>query len=91
MTLWDQGRRDRHEAWRRIRVLRSAPPALVRGDRGPLYSAALEQAQQQFSAAERVAVESRAINLFYGLSQAGRALACAYALPLSRTSSFITG
>ena len=79
MTFWDQGRRDRYDAWRRVRVLRSAPPAFVRGGRGPLYSAALEQAQQQFSAAERVAVESRAINLFYGLSQAGRALACAYA------------
>ena len=60
-------------------MLRSAAPALVHGERGPLYTAALEQAQQQFIAAERVAVESRAINLFYGLSQAGRALSCAYA------------
>jgi YaaC-like Protein len=43
------------------------------------YSAALEQAEQQFHAAARVATESRAINLFYGLAQAGRAVACAYA------------
>lgn len=36
---------------------------------------ALEQAQQQFAAAERIGYESRPLNLFYGLSQAGRALA----------------
>ncbi|WP_418606212.1 YaaC family protein [Georgenia sp. SUBG003] len=36
---------------------------------------ALEQAQQQFAAAERIGYESRPLNLFYGLSQAGRAIA----------------
>lgn len=36
---------------------------------------ALEQAQQQFAAAEKIGYESRPLNLFYGLSQAGRALA----------------
>lgn len=36
---------------------------------------ALEQAQQQFAAAGMIGYESRALNLFYGLSQAGRALA----------------
>jgi hypothetical protein len=38
---------------------------------------ALEQAQQQFSAAARIGYESRPLNLFYGLSQAGRAIAAA--------------
>lgn len=36
---------------------------------------ALEQAQQQFAAAELIGYESRPLNLFYGLSQAGRAIA----------------
>jgi hypothetical protein len=44
-----------------------------------MYAASLEQAEQQFHAAAQVTTESRAINLFYGVSQAGRAIACAYA------------
>jgi hypothetical protein len=51
----------------------------VNARRRATYAAALEQAEQQFHAAARVATESRAINLFYGLAQAGRAVACAYA------------
>jgi hypothetical protein len=79
MTLWDMARRDRVDSWRRIRSLRSHPPARVNADRRSTYAAALEQAEQQFTAAAQVATESRAINLFYGLSQAGRAIAGAYA------------
>lgn len=79
MTLWDMARRDRVDSWRRIRSLRSHPPSRVNADRRSTYAAALEQAEQQFDAAAQVATESRAINLFYGLSQAGRAIACAYA------------
>lgn len=79
LTWWDMARRGRAESWRRIRELRSRPPVSVERSRRTLFSAALEQAQQQFEAAEGIAVESRAINLFYGLSQAGRALACALA------------
>lgn len=41
---------------------------------------ALEQAQQQFAAAERIGYESRPLNLFYGLSQAGRAIAAGSSL-----------
>lgn len=38
---------------------------------------ALEQAEQQFRAASITGSDSRALNLFYGLSQAGRAIAAA--------------
>lgn len=71
--------RSRTQSWRRIRQLRSAPPEHVDGRRVETFTRSLEQAQQQFVASEHVSVESRAINLFYGLSQAGRAIACAYA------------
>jgi hypothetical protein len=79
MTLWDMARRERVDSWRRIRKLRSHPRSRVNADRRSTYAAALEQAEQQFDAAAQVATESRAINLFYGLSQAGRVIACAYA------------
>ena len=46
-------------------------------ERAPLFGAALEQAEQQFRAAEGVPYVSRPLNLFYGLSQAGRAVAAA--------------
>lgn len=41
------------------------------------FRAALEQAEQQFTAAAVIGYESRPVNLFYGLSQAGRAIAAA--------------
>jgi len=41
------------------------------------FQSALEQAEQQFRAAESIGYDSRALNLFYGLSQAGRAIAAA--------------
>ncbi|GAB3249254.1 YaaC family protein [Arthrobacter pigmenti] len=45
--------------------------------RQKLFTSSLEQAQQQFEAAARVGFESRALNLYYGLFQAGRAIAAA--------------
>lgn len=45
--------------------------------RSLVFQTALEQAQQQFTAAASVGYESRPLNLFYGLSQAGRAIAAA--------------
>ncbi|MGD6980925.1 YaaC family protein [Citricoccus sp. CH26A] len=42
-----------------------------------LFNSSLEQAQQQFEAARLVGFESRALNLYYGLSQAGRAISAA--------------
>jgi hypothetical protein len=65
------------ESWRRIRALRSEPPAGMPTSRQTLFSSSLEQAQQQFESAARVGFESRALNLYYGLSQAGRAIAAA--------------
>lgn len=65
------------ESWRRIRALRSRPPAGMPPSRRTLFTSSLEQAQQQFEAATNVGFESRALNLYYGLSQAGRAIAAA--------------
>jgi hypothetical protein len=45
----------------------------VLDDRRLIFAAALEQAEQQFLAAAAIGVQSRPLNLFYGLSQAGRA------------------
>lgn len=71
------------ESWRTIRTVRADPPArianVLRGERRTVFQAALEQAQQQFMAASLIGYESRPLNLFYGLSQAGRALAAASA------------
>ncbi|WP_158852833.1 YaaC family protein [Saccharothrix deserti] len=49
----------------------------VEGERRKVFSASLEQAEQLFAAASRVDWASRPILLFYGLSQAGRAIAAA--------------
>lgn len=71
------------ESWRSIRSMRAQPPAALqqtlRGDRLRVFQSALEQAQQQFGAAALVGYESRPLNLFYGLAQAGRAIAAASA------------
>lgn len=48
-----------------------------RGERKVVFQTGFEQAQQQFAAAQVVGYESRPLNLFYGLAQAGKALAAA--------------
>lgn len=64
--------------WRHIRGLRYEPPGRARsGERKEVFGSALEQAEQLFTAAETVGYASRPILLFYGLSQAGRAIAAA--------------
>jgi hypothetical protein len=65
--------------WRQIRALRSHPPgrAADSKDRKRVFGSALEQAEQLFTAAGAVGYASRPILLFYGLSQAGRAIAAA--------------
>lgn len=68
---------DRQTAWRAIRLTRSTLPDGTAESRRALYASALEQAEQQFRAAASVGPESRPLNLFYGLSQAGRAIAAA--------------
>ncbi|MEU1502771.1 YaaC family protein [Streptomyces sp. NPDC005732] len=69
---------DADGAWERLRASRSDPPArATTGFRRKTYSAALEQAQQLFQAAAAVGPATRPIQVFYGLSQAGRAIAAA--------------
>lgn len=65
-------------AWQMIRSLRHEPPGrAVRGDRKATFGAALEQAEQFFAAAGVVGPATRPVLIFYGLSQAGRAVAAA--------------
>jgi hypothetical protein len=88
-TYWDLSLQTRSESWRRVRSLRAQPPIGVLDDRRLLFAAALEQAEQQFLAAAAIGVQSRPLNLFYGLSQAGRALAAA--LAPAHGSPFVSG
>lgn len=82
-TLYSFGLMTPLESWRAIRSLRAEPGGqinqVLEADKGRkrVFHMALEQAQQQFSAAELIGYESRPLNLFYGLSQAGRAIAAA--------------
>jgi hypothetical protein len=65
--------------WRGLRALRADPPQLAgKGERRKVFSAALEQAEQLFRGAASLGYASRPLNLFYGLSQAGRALSAAH-------------
>ena len=67
----------RVEVWRTLRGLRSNPPgaAAASKDRARTFQTALEQAQQLMEAAEAAGYATRPIQLFYALSQAGRAIA----------------
>lgn len=78
-SFFDIGVRDSAAAWRALRGRRAAPPvpAGSRHARAATFRSALEQAEQQFRAAATVGYDSRSLNLFYGLSQAGRAVAAA--------------
>ncbi|MGN6128107.1 MAG: YaaC family protein [Humibacter sp.] len=81
MTYYALGLMTAAESWRAIRTIRAEPQGqldrVLRRDttRRREFHMALEQSQQQFAAAERIGYESRPLNLFYGLSQAGRAIA----------------
>ena len=70
----DMGATPRAESWRGMRSLRADPPGLAVGDRKATFVMALEQAEQLFIAAENTGPAARPLPLFYGLSQAGRAL-----------------
>ncbi|MGH3434075.1 MAG: YaaC family protein, partial [Thermocrispum sp.] len=66
------------DAWERLRASRSNPPGRASsGARRKTYAAALEQAEQMFRAAATVGTATRPLQVFYGLSQAGRAIAAA--------------
>lgn len=76
-TLYDASVRQPAEVWRSLRRRRAAPPGSTSSSpsRAATFRSALEQAEQQFRAAATVGYDSRALNLYYGASQAGRALA----------------
>jgi hypothetical protein len=65
--------------WAKLRATRYEPPGRASGssDRRETYVFALEQAEQMFRAAQSVGTAARPILVFYGLSQAGRAIAAA--------------
>lgn len=66
--------------WRQVRVLRHDPPARAReGERRQVFTASLEQSEQLFEASTLIDAAARPLTLFYGLSQAGRALSAALA------------
>ncbi|MGW5609540.1 YaaC family protein [Streptomyces sp. NPDC003753] len=69
---------DAAQAWERLRASRWSPPGRAdSGSRRKTYAAALEQAEQTFQAAATVGTATRPMQVFYGLSQAGRAIAAA--------------
>ena len=66
------------DAWRRLRALRPSPPEYAaRGARRDIFSAALEQSEQFFRAADTVGYETKPVMLYYGLSQASQAILAA--------------
>jgi hypothetical protein len=68
---------DESESWSILRALRAAPPgpAGVIDARRVVFAAALEQAEQFLTAASTVGYATKPVQLFYALSQAGRAIA----------------
>jgi hypothetical protein len=71
----------RQESWRALRRMRAQPPAMAGRDpqRRRTFQAALEQAEQFLRSAETAGYETKPVQVFYGLSQAGRAIAAASA------------
>ncbi|TFD07001.1 YaaC family protein [Cryobacterium sp. TMT1-66-1] len=80
-TWFDLSVDNAETSWRNIRAIRADPPDAIRkrlkGERAKVFHMALEQSQQQFASANVIGHESRPLNLFYGLSQAGRAISAA--------------
>ena len=69
------------EIWSMIRETRSARPGKAHEDakRGAVYGAALQQFEELMRAAATAGNASRPLPLFYAVSQAGRAIAAAWA------------
>ncbi|WP_284750801.1 hypothetical protein [Arthrobacter sp. efr-133-R2A-120] len=66
------------QIWQQLRALRSQKIGrAAKGDRQNTFNAALEQAEQLFTAGSTVGTATQPILLFYGLSQLGRAIAAA--------------
>ncbi|GIG02106.1 YaaC family protein [Catellatospora citrea] len=70
---------DDSATWAALRASRSDPPAatLSNSERRATYLAALEQSEQLFKAASAVGSATAPLMLYYGLSQAGRAIVAA--------------
>lgn len=65
-------------AWQMLRNLRHAPPGRAAGgERKATFNAALEQSEQFFTAAAVAGTATRPVLVFYGLTQAGWAIAAA--------------
>ena len=66
-------------SWREIQALRAEPPgkAAHDNDRRKTFRSALRQAEEFADAAEVVSYVTKPVQLFYAMSQAGRALAAA--------------
>jgi hypothetical protein len=65
----------RRKSWQLIRALRHSPPINAAGGfRREIFASSLEQAEQLFGAAANAGAETRPLLIFYGLSQAGRAI-----------------
>jgi hypothetical protein len=64
-------------AWRHLRSLRAKTPGAAGANpaRRSMFTASLEQAEQLFAAAASAGVMTKPLQLYYGLSQAGRAIA----------------
>lgn len=73
-TYTDLAATPRTVSWRALRSLRADPPGLAGGERQATFVMALEQAEELFTAAAAAGPAARALPMFYGLSQAGRAL-----------------
>ncbi|WP_418896323.1 YaaC family protein [Streptomyces cupreus] len=83
-TYRDQSYPPTAAVWRALRELRAAPGYASSGTRQKLFSAALEQSEQLFTSAASAGPASRPLVLFYGLSQAGRAIAACAQVPLDK-------
>ncbi|MGP4086713.1 YaaC family protein [Streptomyces sp. KR55] len=83
MATWrDLAMPSKREVWRELRGLRTgvAGPARATAERRAVFVAALEQAQQFTEAAESAGPATRPVQIFYALSQFGRAIAAASGL-----------
>ncbi|MDD2857191.1 MAG: hypothetical protein PHU75_00795 [Candidatus Nanopelagicales bacterium] len=74
-TYWEVEQRRRQESWRLIRAWRSRD--IVANSDRDVFVSALEQAEDLLRTAALAEHSTRALPLFYGLSQAGRAIAVA--------------
>jgi hypothetical protein len=69
-----------NQHWRRIRAQRARPPGIAGAidERRLVFQSALAQAEELWDAAAAAGPRSRALPLFYCLSQAGRAICAAW-------------